>query len=278
MASPDTAIQLPLAFRAAYFYDSPRMARVLVSAKISLEKAEFKKKGGQLACDLNVMGAAYAENDSVAARFSETVPVTIDKEKDQNLPKSQVYSNYFKLRPGKYRLKLAVSDGGKNLGSMQQQLEIPALSENGIAGSSLVVAEHLSQLPALIQNLQTKLLDDSDPMVYAGLQISPSIENRFSVNSPVPVMFKLYNPAGGLGHWKATAKTRLLDEAGKELSLPPFSLEDNSPQPDSTEATIGLNLRFKDVTPGKYRLIIEITEAKSSQTATLQTDLELVKD
>jgi hypothetical protein len=278
MASPAAATQLPLVFRAAYFYDSPRLARVLVSARIDMEKAKFKKKGGQLTCDLNVMGAAYSENDSVSARFSETVPVSIDREKEKNAGKNLVYSNYFKLRPGKYRLKLAASDEENNLGSVEQVLEIPSLPENGIAGSSLVIAERVSQLPALIQNLQAKLLDDRDPLVYAGLQVSPSIDNKLPVDSPLPVVFKLYSPAGGLDHWKMAAKARLLRDTGEELSIAPVTLEGDQPQSDRTEATVGFNLTFRGMTPGKYKLVIDLTDAASSQTAKVQTDVEFVKN
>ena len=276
MESRAAAIQLPLNFRAAYFYDSPRLARVLVASKISLEKAEFKKKSGQMSCDLNVMGVAYAENDAVAARFSETVPVVLDKDKAPDLPKTILYSNYFKLRPGKYRLKLAASDGASNLGSMEQSLDIPALPENGIGASSLVIADRVSQLPALIQNIEARLLDDSDPLVHAGIQLSPSIENRLPANAPLAVLFRLYSPAGGLDQGKSIVKATLLSETGKELPLPPFAIE-GGPSGD-TVASIGFTLTFQDVSPGKYRLVIETTDAKSSQTATVQTDLELVNN
>ncbi len=278
IASPATATQLPLAFRAIYFYETPGLARVLVPSKISLEKAEFKKKGGQLSCDLNVMGVAYAENDTVAARFSETIPVFISSEKDGSFPRILAYSNYFKLRPGKYRLKIAASDGANNLGSMEQPVEIPAPSEGGIALSSLVIAERVSQLPALIQNIQAKLLDESDPLVYSGMQISPSIENKSPIDSPLAVFFKLYNPAGGLDRWKATVKATLQDEAGKQYTLPPIPLENNPSQSLNTVATIACTLRFQDLVPGKYKLMIEASDPMSSLNAKVQTDLELVRN
>jgi VWFA-related protein len=275
MASPAAAGQLPMVFRAIYFYETPSLARVLVSSKISLKRAKFKRAGDQLSCELNVMGVAYAENDTIAARFSEAVPVSINRENDSDLPRIFAYSNYFKLQPGKYRLKLAASDGANNLGAMEQPLEIPAPPQGGLAASSLVIAEKVSQLPVLIQNIQAKLLDESDPLVYSGMQISPSIENRFAVGSPIAVLFKLYNPAGGLRRWKATVKAKLLDEGGKEVTLPSISLESNPSQSRSTEATIGCTLKFRDVMPGKYRLIVEATEQQSSLTATAQTDLEM---
>ncbi|MBN1567856.1 MAG: VWA domain-containing protein [Acidobacteria bacterium] len=275
IASPASAVRLPLSFRALYFYETPGLTRVLISSKIGLEKAEFKKKGGQLSCSLNVMGVAYAENDTVAARFSETVPVFINEEKDRGLPRTFAYSNYFKLRPGKYRLKLAASDGANNLGSLEQPMDIPAPVEGQIAASSLVVAERVSHLPALIQNIQAKLLDESDPLVYSGMQISPSIENKSPVGSPLAVFFKLYNPAGGLDHWKAEVKAKLLNETGREYTLPPISLENDPSQSLNTAATIACTLRFKDMEPGKYRLIIEATDPQSFINATVQTDLEL---
>ena len=58
--------------------------------------------------------------------------------------------------------------------------------------------------------------------------------------------------------------------------MSPISLENSPSQSKSTEATIGCTLRFKDVAPGKYRLVVEATELKSSLTATTQTDLELM--
>ena len=277
METSSGAAQLPLAFRAAYFYDSPRLARILIASKINLERAKFKKKSGQLSCELDVMGAAYSEDNSVAARFSETIPILMDQGKDQNLPRILNYKNYFKLRPGKYRLKIAASDGANNLGSMEQSIDIPALPENEIAASSLVVADRVSRLPALIQTIQTKLLDDSDPLVYGGMQISQNIENRLPINAPLPVLYKLYNLTEGTQDWKGIARARLLDSAGNEVSLPPFSLEKDPLQSGDGEATIGLTLKFRDAMPGKYKLIIETTDLESSRTAIIQTDLELLK-
>jgi VWFA-related protein len=276
MASPSSSVQLPLSFRPIYFYDSPNLARVLVPARIRLGKAVFKKKGGQSVCELNVMGAAYSENDTVTARFSETVQVIEDKKDD--LLHGLVYSNFFKLGPGKYRLKLAASDEANNIGAMEQQLEIPAIPESGLAGSSLVIVESTSPLPALIENLETQMLDDRDPLVLGGLQVTPSIENRIPIKTQLPVLFKLYNLAGDLEHWQAVANARLVKDNSEVLSLSPAAFERNLSLSGSAGATFGLNLALQGVTSGKYALIIEITESATSRKTTLQTNLELTAD
>jgi VWFA-related protein len=277
VASPGNALQLPILFRPAYFYDSPRGARVVIAARIRMDKTAFKKKGGQLGTDLNIMGAAYAEDGSIAARFSETLPITFDREKEPKFRKGTlVYRNYFKLRPGKYRLKLAISDESGNLGSMEQFLDLPALPERGFAGSSIVIAEQTSGLSDLIRNVQTQLLDESDPLLCPGIQIEPSVENRLKAGSAVPLMFRLYNLYGPSDHWNVTAKAKLVDEKGKEYASGLIPVKQAMVPFGKSEAVVAMSLSFQNVPPGKYRLILETSEMSSAQYASLQTDLEFV--
>ncbi|MBN1568847.1 MAG: VWA domain-containing protein [Acidobacteria bacterium] len=271
LASPGTATQLPVAFRPAYFYDSPQTVRVLIAAKIDTEKIALRKKGGQIGADLNIMGVAYAEDGSVAARFSETLPLSFDKEKESEFRKADLpYRNYFKVRPGKYRLKLAASDESNNLGAMEQSLEVPVFTEQGFAVSSLVLAEQLSELPDLIKNLQVQLLDQSNPLLYSKMQIEPSVENKFPVGSVVSALFRVYNWPSRPAQWDPVAKVKLFDGTTEKFALTPIHMKELMSPVSQTEAVVGLRLPFQPVPAGKYRLVIETTEA-----GTLQTDLEL---
>ena len=275
LASPTPVTQLPIVFRPAYFYDSPRMLRVLVFSKISLGKVQLKRKGDQMEGDLNIVGVAYAEDGSIAGRFSEPVHLTFDKDRDfRNTAVS--YRNYFKLEPGKYRVKLAVSDEADSLGSTEQSLEVPAEPEHGFAVSSLVVAAGTSALPDLVQNIQAQMLDDSDPLVYKGMQIVPSADNRVLAGSGIPVMFIIYKRDGDASQWKLQAKVRLVSEKGEELIQPGIDLGGKLSLVGKSEAVVGLNLNFPSAKPGKYKLIFETTDASSAEKATAQTDLELV--
>ncbi len=276
LATPSTATQLPIGFRPAYFYDSLQSARVLIAARLQMDKVALKKKGGQLETDLNIMGVAYAEDSSVAARFSETMPIGFAKEQEAEFRKSALpYRSYFKLRPGKYRLKLAASDEANNLGAAEQSLEIPVPNAQGFAASSLVIAEQLSQLPDLIRNLQTQLLDQSDPLLFSQMQIEPSIANRLPANTPVAVLFRIYNLAGPLNQLNLVAKTRLLDEKGERFALAPIPLKEIVSPAGPSEIVVALRLPLQGVPAGKYRLAMEISETGTGQSATIQTDLEL---
>jgi VWFA-related protein len=279
LESSDRATQLPILFRPLYFYDTPRSAKVLLATRIGMEKVKFQKIGKQLGTDLNIMGIAYAENNSMAARFSETLPIRFDREKESEIRKGNLgYRNYFRLRPGKYRLKLAVLDASNNLGSVEQLLEVPSFPDQGFAGSSLIAAERASQLPNLIENLQTQLLDENDPLLYSGTQIEPSVSNRFSASSRILLMFRLYHLPGSSDQTELTAKATLRDEKGKEYAQEPVSLKTAISPVNQTEAVVGLAMSFSNVPAGKYRLMLEVAEAIPPQSAILQTDLELISE
>jgi hypothetical protein len=227
LASPGSAHQLPIVFRPIYFYDNPKAARVIIPARIRAEKMTFKKDAGQMCANLNIMGAAYAEDGTIAARFSETLPLCIEKEKESQFRQRGLsYRNYFILRPGKYRVKLAVSDESNNLGSMEQFMEVPLLPEQGLGAGSLVVAEQTSRLPDLIQHIQAQMLDQTDLLIFLGAQIEPSAENRISFNSGVFVLFRLYGLSGDPNQWNLTARAKLLDKNGNATVLDSVSIKD----------------------------------------------------
>jgi VWFA-related protein len=277
LASPNSTTRLPIIFRAFYFYDSPAAARVLISARIRTGGIALKRKGGQLGTDLNIMGVAYAEDGSIAARFSEALPVSIGGGKEAEFRNgSLAYRNYFKLRPGKYRLKFAVSDESENLGSIEQLLQVPALPTAGLGFSSLVLAEKTSQLPDLIQNLQTQMLDESDPLVYSGLEIEPRVENRLNPNSTSAVFFRIYNLPGNLSQLDLVAKPKLLNGNGSVLDLDSIPLKRYMSPAGNSTFGVAFTLPFKKVTAGKYRLLLEIINAGTVNNVNPQTDLEFV--
>ncbi len=266
MTSPVANGQLPVTFRANYFYASPKSAKVIISARIRTEKLALRKAEGRLGCVLSIMGAAFGEDGAIAARFSEPLHLNITKDKESEFRKTGLaYRNQFRLRPGKYRLKLAVSDEEANVSSTEQSLEVPALLDSGLTVSSLVLVEKLSPLPDLIRTLHAKLLDDGDPFVYAGMQASPSADNRLPVNSSLAVLFKVYGLAGGSENRKLVAKARLVNAIGEELVLPPIPLEGSISQTGDSEATVWIDLPFPSAMPGKYKLMIEISEANATR-------------
>jgi hypothetical protein len=153
---------------------------------------------------------------------------------------------------------------------------VPALPAAGLGFSSLVLAEQTSQLPDLIQNLQTQMLDESDALVYSGLEIEPRVANRLKPNSTSAVFFRIYNLPGNLNQLDLVAKPKLLNENGSVLDLDSIPLKRYMSPAGSSTVGVAFTIPFKNVTAGKYRLLLEITDAGTANNVTPQTDLEFV--
>lgn len=118
------------------------------------------------------------------------------------------------------------------------------------------------------------MLDERDPLIFRGIQFSPSAENQLPTHSPVRAFFKLYNLAGDPDKWTFVARIHLVGENGKNQDLPPISLSQDLTEKGKNDAMIGINLPFENVTPGRYRLSIDTLETVSNQLVTVQTYLQ----
>ncbi len=277
LVEPGAESHLPVVFRPVYFYESPQAARVFIASKIGIETIAFKKKGDQLTAELAVMGAAFAEDGSIAGRFSQTLPVTCEKDKEAGFRAQPLaYRNSLILRPGKYRLKVAVADATGNLGSVEQSLEIPAFPDSGPAVSSLVLVEQISPVPELIRDLRAQMLEESDPFTCLKAQIEPRVEHKLNSNSDIPVFFRIYSLSGASHQTGWTAKAILRGENGREYELPRIDLHKMMVSVGNGEFAASFSLRFPDAPQGRYVLKIEAAETQSGTLATLQTDIDLI--
>jgi VWFA-related protein len=273
ISSPTPLTQLPVSFRPVFFYDSPQLARVPISARIQRGTIELKKKGGLMVNAVDIMGVAYAEDGSVAARFSETLNLAVEKEREELFRNSDIpYRNYIKLRPGKYQLKLAIADEKGKVGTSEQSLAVPPMPA-GLASSSLVVSQEMTQLPDLIKNMQTRLLDEADPLIYKGIQILAPVGNTVRRENPIAVFYKLYNLEGNAASRSLTANVQIIDEKGQISELPSMDLEEAAYPTGPSEAAIGFNLPLKDLPPGKYQLKVETVDKAKNQSITSQAEM-----
>ncbi len=116
VASPQAG-EIPVSLSAPYFYVEPGVARVNLALSVPGSSIDFEKQKGGFHSDVNVLGIAYRENGSVAARFSDTVKLDYQKKELKDFAKSSFdYQNTFNIAPGSYTLKLVLSAGGEKFG------------------------------------------------------------------------------------------------------------------------------------------------------------------
>ena len=257
-----------LDFGLSYFFDSPDLARIPISAR--LEGGAWQRKPSQGPGRLHFFGAAYAEDESVAAMFSETLDLTGDN-------RDVYYRNTVKLRPGSYRFELAVSDERGILGVAQRDLVVPALSSEGLASSSLVVSQQFLPMPEKIRKLQRTLVNEMDPFIYKDFKVVAPAEHQIRLDHPLGIFYKLYNLAGAESSRNLNAKIQLISERGVANRFPPMDLDGILERTAEGEATVflGFKLPAQALAPGEYRLMVETTESSTGRTVTGATSLWL---
>ena len=243
--SPTTLRQLPLTLRASYFYDKPELARILIAAEINGKPTPSEPGDSR---KISVLGLAYAADGIVASGFRETL---------MGSSSGFAYRNYFKLSPGKYRLKLAASDESGRSGTAEQDLFIPALPSGRTVCSSLVVSQELGYLPPYLRNLQEELAVENDPLFHQGFQIFEPTRNRFHQDHPVAVFYRLYNLTDHREGRDWTARVRLSNANGEGHEFSPLPLAGGLEPGAAGEVTVGFKLPIHHLPPGAYELSVE---------------------
>ena len=266
--------QLPLSFKTAYFYGSRNRVHVAISARVQANNLKFKEQKGQRIYFLNVIGLVLDRNSAVAARFAEPYQVIQDKADGQGHDTPIYYQRMIKLLPGEYTIRMAVADKDVRIGTSAQDIIIPRMEAAKPAISSLVVTQKLTMLPTLIQDIQSRLMQEDDPLIYKTYRVSIPAERYLDRQKPMVIFFKLYNVPDQSA---LEAKAQLLDEKGKQvLSIPSIALDSVAVASEGQKLTIAIKMPTSEIPPGKYKLLIETRDRKTNQSVSAETELEVI--
>lgn len=181
---------------APYFYTSANVARINLTLDIPGSALSFEKEKGKFHSEINVLGIAYREDNSVGARFSDTVKLDVEKKELKELAKaSYSYQNAFNVGPGKYNLKVVLSAGGEKFGKYETPLTIEPFNGKVFHLSGVALTDKLVPTSKLTARLESTLLEERTPLVVRGVQIIPSANNKFSRDGKVGLYVEVYEPA-----------------------------------------------------------------------------------
>ena len=187
--------QIPVLLSVPYFYNSPGAARVYVSLQIPGSAIDFGKEKRQFHSKVEVLGIASREDGTVAARFSDTVKLDMEKKDLKEFSKGPFkYQNTFNIAPGKYTLKLVLSAGGEKFAKYEAPLTIAPFdgSQLGITGPAL--SDDVRPVNELVASLDSQLLEDQTPLICQGLEVFPQPGNRFPRGDKVGFYVEVFEP------------------------------------------------------------------------------------
>ncbi len=187
--------QVPVSLSAPYFYSSPGVARVNVSLQVPASAIDFEKEKKELHSNVQVLGIAYREDGSVAARFSDTVKVDVEKKDLKEFSKGPFnYQHTFNVAPGKYTLKLVLSTGGQKFGKYETALSITPFDGQHLELGGPALSNAFRPVDQLVASLDSQLLEDQTPLLFKGMEVFIQPGNRFQRGDKVAFYVEVFEP------------------------------------------------------------------------------------
>ncbi len=213
-------MELPMAVEAAYFRQPDKKFYVVLAAKIPGSAISFLKKSGAHQTEFDFAWRATDSSGRPAAALRDTLPVKLSSEiYEQVLGGNILYEGGFVLPAGKYGLKVVARENksGK-LGTFEEPLVLPEVSESGLGLSSVVVSNQLEESRAGMGNGKRKRAErNGDPLQVGSSSVLPSVTRVFRTNQKLYVYLESYagKPAG------AEASSSPAAGRGSGSDLPP---------------------------------------------------------
>ena len=215
-----------------------------------------------------MLGIAYKQDGSVAARFSDAVKLDFENQKEVQgfKDKPMHYENQFDVAVGVYNLKVVFDSGDASFGKLESPLVINAYEASDFAISGIAFSTVFAKVTDADANLDSVLLEGRSPLVAGAYQFTPTGFARFKAADKVGMYFELYDPAlVGETKPKVAVQIRILD--GKTLDLKQDSgnaTVDNFVKAGSPVVPAGLRIPIEALTPGLYRLELKAMDSAGS--------------
>jgi hypothetical protein len=284
-----TAGKLGAPLQLPFFYASPNVARVNVAMEIPTAGFKLDKVKGKEHAEMNVLGIAYRPDNSVGAKFSDTVKLDFDNKTQEDIFLKQPYhyENQFDIASGNYTVKVVFSAGGENYGKIEKPLVIEPFDGKQFALSGLALGE--LKKTENDGSLDAVLIEDKVPLVALGVQDIPAGQYSFKATDPIGAYMEIYEP--GLTEEKPPtlqAALRVTDRKTGQEKVASGSMEivpgacptghtclTGYIKAGNPVVPLLLKLPLKDLPPGSYHVEIGAMDS-TGKSASRAADFEIV--
>lgn len=182
-----------------WFYSEPNVAQVDLALDIVPSAMKFQKEKGKLHSEFDLAGVAYRPDGSVAARFSDTVKLDFDTQKqaDEFLKTPYHYVNQFRIGPGQYNFRVAFSSessGPQGFGKVDVPLAVEPWNGQTLSMSGIALSHDAHPVADLAAGLDGSLLEGQRALIAKGTEVVPAGTSQFHAGEPGFVYFEVYEP------------------------------------------------------------------------------------
>ncbi|HTZ84393.1 MAG TPA: GWxTD domain-containing protein [Candidatus Acidoferrales bacterium] len=244
---------------------------VLVPITIQMKNRDitFANKDGVQRGTVNIFGRLSTLTGKVAQTFEDTVQVDVPAELlPRTAENASVYWKALPLRPGRYKLSIAVKDvNGDRKGVWSRSIIVPEFSEDKLATSSLIVADQMEPVP-------TKAIG-SGSFVIGTMKVRPRVapaDGKPAVfhrdkDQKASFWMQVYNLGVDEKTHKASA-TFEYDITNIATNKPVVQLVENTDKMGNVgdQITLEKSIVPSKLEPGVYKIQIKVNDKVTNQT------------
>ena len=238
-----------------------------LTLQIKNKDVTFQTKDGVSQGVVDILGRVSTITDHIVYTFED--PVTIEQPAEllsKTLENSNLYWKAIPLRPGRYRIDIAIKDVNNpdHVGVFAQGVTVPKFDDDRLSASSLILADKMERVPS--------------KQIGAGNFIigNTFIRPRVTANAATPVSF---HRTQNLNFWMqiynlgidekskqnaATITYQIIDASSNKALL---DTEENSKtmSANSDQLTVEKSLPLASLQPGKYLVKVMVNDSVSKQ-------------
>jgi GWxTD domain-containing protein len=242
---------------------------VLVPLTLQIKNRDitFKTKDGVARGTVNILGRVSTITDHVVQTFEEPVGIEVPAELlPQTLDNLNLYWKALPLKPGRYRIDIAIKDVNNpdHVGVWAQGINVPKFDDERLSSSSLILADKMERVPSKQIGAGNFIIGNT--YIRPRVMVNAVTPATFHRNQKLNFWMQVYNL--GLDEKsklnKATIKYQIIDMASNKAVLDTEE-ESSTVEARADQLTLEKSLPLTSLQPGKYTVKIVIDDSVSKQ-------------
>ena len=240
---------------------------VPITLQIKNRDITFNTKDGVSRGDVSIIGRISTITDRVVQSFEDPVEVEEPAELlPRTLNNSSLYWKAFPLRPGRYRIDIAIKDVNNpdHIGVWAQAITVPRYDDDRLATSSLILADKMERVPSKMIGAGNFIIGNT--YVRPRVTTNPAAPAIFHRNQNLNFWMQVYNL--GLDDKSKQNNARIVYEilnATTNKSILDTQEDSKKLDAGSDQLTLEKTLPLASLEPGKYIVKISVDDDVTRQ-------------
>jgi GWxTD domain-containing protein len=257
---------MPFDMRSDFVKITSDTVLVPITIQVKTKDMTFVQKEGIQRASVNIFGRISTLTGRVASTFEDTVGVDEPNELlEKALLTSQIYWKAVPLKPGLYKIDVAVKDvNGDRVGTLVRSIKVPEFDDEKLAASSLILADVMERVPAKSIGAGSFIIGDTK--VRPRLDASDGKPASFKRTQRLNIWLQVYN----LQLDQQSKKTRAsisYDIVNVQTNKSVLHSDESSAAYGNTgdQITIEKSVQLANLEPGVYNVKVTVNDDVTKQ-------------